>query len=158
MFSFTRRSTFGKSIPTWLTSQNKILIRNFNRQSKHDPLVEELELVEANPEYAYVRFPNGRETSIAIKNLAPTGVPDTRVVSEMQNSYQSDFATQSEVPDATRSIPNNSEVAAAPEYEVGTLSLPEVDETVSGSEAGSPLRRSTRARNQPNYLHDYVSK
>ena len=71
MFSFTRRSSFGKSIPSWLTSQGKVLIRNFNRQSKYDPLVEEVDLLEANPEYACVRFDNGRESSISLKHLAP---------------------------------------------------------------------------------------
>ncbi|KRX64713.1 hypothetical protein T06_6567 [Trichinella sp. T6] len=37
---------------------------------KHDPLVEEVELLEANPKYAHVRLTYGRES---VRHLAPAG-------------------------------------------------------------------------------------
>ena len=40
-------------------------------QSKYDPLVEEAELIEANPEYAYVRSKSGTETTVSVRDLAP---------------------------------------------------------------------------------------
>ncbi|KAG5886219.1 hypothetical protein JTB14_006414 [Gonioctena quinquepunctata] len=41
------------------------------RASKHDPLVEEVESIESNEEYASVRLANGRETTVSIRHLAP---------------------------------------------------------------------------------------
>ena len=32
-----------------------------------------MELLEANPNYAHVRYPDGRETTVSIKYLAPKG-------------------------------------------------------------------------------------
>ena len=32
-----------------------------------------MELLEANPNYAHVRYPDGRETTVSIKHLAPKG-------------------------------------------------------------------------------------
>ena len=43
-------------------------------QSKHDPLVDEVEIIEANPQYAYVRYLDGRESTVSTKQLAPAGV------------------------------------------------------------------------------------
>ena len=33
--------------------------------------MDEAELIEANPQYAHVRFNNGRETTVSLRNLAP---------------------------------------------------------------------------------------
>jgi len=38
-----------------------------------DPLVDEVELLQANPHYAHVRYPDGREMTVATKHLAPKG-------------------------------------------------------------------------------------
>ena len=43
------------------------------RRSKYEPLVDEVELAEANPHYAHVKFPDGREATVSTKQLAPTG-------------------------------------------------------------------------------------
>ena len=70
-FNFQRRSSSGYSIPSWLTTPGKVLLRRHIRHSKHDPLVDEVELVSANPSYALVRFPSGREDTVSIRDLAP---------------------------------------------------------------------------------------
>ncbi|KFD47078.1 hypothetical protein M514_12066 [Trichuris suis] len=54
MFSFSPRSTTGTSLLTWLSRPGPALLRKHVRSSKMDPLVEEAELLEANPQYAYV--------------------------------------------------------------------------------------------------------
>ena len=36
-----------------------------------EPLVDEVELLQANPHYAHVRYPDGRETTVETKHLAP---------------------------------------------------------------------------------------
>lgn len=82
MFTHARRSHNGQSLPTWLSHPGPVLMKNNNRASKYEPLVHEVELIEANPEYAYVRFPDGRETSVSIRHLAPRG---ESAISEAEN-------------------------------------------------------------------------
>ena len=49
------------------------MLKRHVRHSKYDPLEDELELIEANPQYAHVRYLNGRETTVSIRHLAPAG-------------------------------------------------------------------------------------
>ena len=70
-FGFNRRSSFGTSLPGWLTEPGSVLHRNFNRSSKFDSKVCQVQLEEANPLYARVRFPNGREGNVSVRDLAP---------------------------------------------------------------------------------------
>jgi hypothetical protein len=39
--------------------------------SKYGPPVEEVYLTEANPDYAYIRLADGRETTVSTHHLAP---------------------------------------------------------------------------------------
>ena len=50
-----------------------VLMKRHVRNSKYDPLVEEIQLIESNPEYAYVRYPDGRESTVSLRHLAPSG-------------------------------------------------------------------------------------
>ena len=59
------------------SSQGRVLLKNFNRQSKYDACVEEVDLLDTNPEYAFVRFGNGRESFVSLKHLAPWAMPQT---------------------------------------------------------------------------------
>ena len=49
----------------------KVLLKRKVRKSKFDPLIDEVELIEAKPKYAHVRFPDGREDTVSTKFLAP---------------------------------------------------------------------------------------
>ncbi|CAC5405006.1 unnamed protein product [Mytilus coruscus] len=69
-FNFTRRSS---SIPSWLANPGPVLMKKHVRATKYDPLVEEVHLLEANPTYAHVRLPDGRETTVSVRHLAPRG-------------------------------------------------------------------------------------
>ena len=71
LFSCQRRAAYGSSLPTWLTP-SKVLLRRFVRPDKHSPLVEEVELTAVNPTYAHIRYPDGRESTVALKHLAPS--------------------------------------------------------------------------------------
>ena len=71
LFNFNRKSTSGNSFPSWLSSPGPVYVKKHVRQSKYDPQVEEAELIEANPEYAYVRLKSGTETTVSIRDLAP---------------------------------------------------------------------------------------
>ena len=44
---------------SWLTTPGPVLLKRHVRNSKMDPLVEEVDLIEANPRYAYISFPDG---------------------------------------------------------------------------------------------------
>ena len=81
MFVHQRRTATGDSIPTWLTKPGPVFLRKHVRRSKYDPVVQEVELIEANPEYAHVRFDNGREGTVSLRDLAPCGDSSTTNVS-----------------------------------------------------------------------------
>jgi len=55
----------GASLSSWLVTPGKVLLRKFVR-SKHDPVCEEVEILDANPRSSLVRFPDGRETTVSI--------------------------------------------------------------------------------------------
>ena len=74
MFSFQRRSSAGIAVPTWLAEPGPVLLKRQVKNSKYEPEVDEVHLIEANPQYAHVRFPSGRETTVSLKHLAPIGV------------------------------------------------------------------------------------
>ena len=73
MFRHNRRTTSGYSLPVWLTKPGPILIKRNARSSKYEPLVEEAELIEANPNYAHVRLNSGLEKTVSLRQLAPLG-------------------------------------------------------------------------------------
>jgi hypothetical protein len=69
-FNFQRRSSHGASLPSWLHSPGPILLRRFVRTNKTDPLVDQVELTDANPTYARVRYMDGRESTVSLRDLA----------------------------------------------------------------------------------------
>ena len=73
MFQHPRKSTSGNSLPSWLLTPGPVYMKRNVRSSKFDPLVDEVELLSANPQYAHVRLQNGRETTVSLRQLAPTG-------------------------------------------------------------------------------------
>ena len=48
-----------------------MFIRKLIRQSKADPLVEKVKLIHTNPSYAFIRYNDGREYSVSLRDLAP---------------------------------------------------------------------------------------
>ena len=70
-FNFQRRSCSGKSLPTCISCPGKIFVRRFVRNSKSEPVVDEVELINVNPTYADVRYQSGRDATVSIRDLAP---------------------------------------------------------------------------------------
>ena len=69
-----RRNMYGAPMPSWLANNNsKVLLKRHVRPSKYDPLVDEVELLEANHQYAHIRHPDGRESTVSTQHLAPVG-------------------------------------------------------------------------------------
>ncbi|XP_046860760.1 uncharacterized protein LOC124453988 [Xenia sp. Carnegie-2017] len=52
LFSFQSKSTSGVSVPSWLATPGKVLLKRQARNSKFEPLVDEVHLIQANPQYA----------------------------------------------------------------------------------------------------------
>ena len=67
MFNYPRKSSAGSAVPTWLATPGPVFIKKHVRNSKYDPVVEEVELLEANPEYAFVRLKSGCETTVSLE-------------------------------------------------------------------------------------------
>ena len=52
------------------------MLRQFVRKSKNDPLVDDVELTNVNPAYAHIRYPNGREPIVSLKDVYPCPSPE----------------------------------------------------------------------------------
>ncbi|XP_068240061.1 uncharacterized protein [Palaemon carinicauda] len=149
-----RKSTSGRTLPTWLITKGPALLRRQVQHSKNDPLVDEAEIVEANPEYAHVKFPDGRESTVSLRHLTPLSGDDSSSVEatrpSLPQSLESLGISESEVrrPDARASSePALQEVS----YDV-TSGESYVQELPAASGQGTtpvPLRRSERTRWAP---------
>ena len=42
----------------------QVLLKKHVQKSRYDPLIEVVEMIEANPQYAHIRYPNGKKTTI----------------------------------------------------------------------------------------------
>ncbi|ROT83975.1 hypothetical protein C7M84_022849 [Penaeus vannamei] len=73
LFNYARRSSTGTAIPSWLCEPGPVLLKRHVRTSKTEPLVDEVELIQANPQYAHIRYPDGKEDTVSVRHLAPAG-------------------------------------------------------------------------------------
>ena len=73
IFKCSRRIATGQSLPSWLCDRGTVQLKRHARTSKYEPHIAVEQLIEANPHYTYVRFSDGREDTVSIKDLAPTG-------------------------------------------------------------------------------------
>jgi hypothetical protein len=69
MFNYSRKSTSGNSVPSWV-KPGPVFVKNHTRNSKNDPPVSPATLLHANPQYAHVLLPSGVETTVSIRDLA----------------------------------------------------------------------------------------
>ncbi|KAL7643943.1 UNVERIFIED_CONTAM: hypothetical protein RMT77_005954 [Armadillidium vulgare] len=107
LFCYPRRTSTGLGLPTWLSSTGPVLLKKYTRQ-KLDPLVEEVRLLEANPQHALVRFPSGREETVSIEDLAPAGrlTPESNKDSSpaggsLSDKSSGDFSVDQTMPDVS---------------------------------------------------------
>ena len=105
MFNFTRRSSSGQAIPSWLCEPGIVLLKRQVRHSKTEPLVDEVELLQANPNYAHVRYPDGKETTVSTRHLAPAGKVVITNGESYQNTTVQESATESICPEVTPEVP-----------------------------------------------------
>ena len=96
MFNFTRSAMTGLSMPSWLMNQGPVLLRRFIRY-KGDPQCERVSLLNANPSYAHITLPNGRESTVSTSDLAPypetlNSESDTSVFNQTEHSEDGERA------------------------------------------------------------------
>ena len=99
LFKFNRKTLVGSSLPTWLCSPGSVYLRKFNRENKSAPLVEKVNLLHANSNYATVRFENGRVDTVSTRDLAPCigdEVNENENDSELENNEDHDLNRRSQ--------------------------------------------------------------
>ena len=77
----------------WKRKEFPVLLRKYVRNSKYDPLVDEAELIEANPQYAHVRLSDGRETTVSIRDIAPYTPQQESLQAEDDQSHVEESTT-----------------------------------------------------------------
>ena len=88
MFQHNRRTATGSALPTWLNSPGPVLLRRYNRSSKYESPTETVELLEANPNFAHVKFSNGREDTVSTRDLAPSNDSSSLPIDAGDNSTE----------------------------------------------------------------------
>lgn len=71
IFKYYRKATYGSTLPIWLVNSDKVYVKRHNRSSKYDQQMEEVDLLECNPNYARIRFADGREDTVSTRHLSP---------------------------------------------------------------------------------------
>ena len=132
LFRFTRRSTSGCSVPSWLTIPCPVYVKRHVRTCKTEPLVDEVELIGENSHYAHVRYPDGRETTVSTRHLAPCGEPTSLLLPSVP--IQPGPSLEGEPDPHSVSTPDSSEMEGIPVLP----SIPDPEVT---------LRQSERTRN-----------
>jgi len=147
MIRFQRKATFGRAMPSWLLSEGSVLLRRHVR-SKSDPLCDEVLLLKANPSYAHIRYPKGREDTVSTSDLAPChdigielSTPPVPTSEGESAETSCDVRPPTEPDTATRQL----EHAAVPSSEEPQL-----------PPAVPPLRRSSRPRRPPDRYGESV--
>ena len=172
-FNFVRRSKSGTSLPSWV-KPGPVLLKKKTRSSKYDPIVETVELIQANPQYAFVKMPNGRECTVSLRDLAPCGDcitdnsnhvlsdRDPKVGNTELRNPTLNTPTKQSITNNDGVLKDNSLVFCQDEDESVTRSpsgRASVDHNITSNKhcitpkaVSTPVRRSERERKAPNKL------
>jgi len=123
-----------------------VLLKRFVR-NKSEPLCDEGELLDANPKTALVRFPDGRESTVSVSDLAPLND-----MSDNEPCNVPETTTENCTSD-TETVQSETGQDGHPGHDTT-----ETNKTVDLQEQPSQsLRRSTRTRPPPDRFGEYVS-
>ena len=108
--------------------------------NKHEPLVDQVELVDVNLMYANVRHLDGRESTVSVRDLAPC--PKSRVENvDIQNVIQS--SDSHDIPNVTKFLESLDAELSHDHHDI-----PETSRTVP-TDVRSNVSRSTRVSRAP---------
>ena len=164
MFNFSRKSTSGKTIPSWM-KPGPIYVKNHTRRSKNDPPVSPATLLHVNPSYAHVRLQSGVETTVSIRDLArqPQTEPEEHNTNETFNlpNVNQNLIQQAHNSSTSPEVSNIEPDTTIPSEESSiseTLNHQQiVDISSSYDSPPETLRRSLRTVRAPKKLDDYVT-
>lgn len=157
MFIHCRKSTNGLSMPTWLMTNGKVLMKRYVRQSKYDPLVQEVDLVDVNPNFAVVRLPNGNEETVSLRHLAPRGDNERLSNFDLGSPFSN---TPHEIRTREESIVSKNQddsqpLSLAPETSIQQNDVGLIQDESCDYQPPQELRRSSREKRAPAYLKDF---
>ena len=164
-FTFNRRSETGITLPSWLTNPGAVLMKKNVRTSKYDPLVEEVYLLESNPQYALIRHKDGKESTVNVRQLAPPGENqvDTNSISLEEASHSNNNIVHdipiaveeaqiiSQNSETTTSTSNQNETTGHEEESFRECTVPEAMPPTSSS----PSQSLQELANRQGRLHSY---
>ena len=84
-----------KPEPIGLLQPGEVLLKRFGNRSKYEPAVDTVELLEATPTYAHVKFKDGHEDTVALRHLAPCPSQSVKESVEEAEPFPND-ATEAE--------------------------------------------------------------
>ena len=99
--SFPRRSMIGKNLPCWLIQPGPVL-RSFVR-NKNEPLVDEVEFMEENSNFAQICFPDGKEPTVSLTHLAPC--PSETTTIPKSTTYHNEIMDDEQPTTTSKSFP-----------------------------------------------------
>ena len=149
-FLFNRKSATGTTLPSWLSSPGRVLMRRNVRNSKYDPLVDEVELLDCNPMYAHVRLQDGRETTVSLHQLAPVGFSHDPNQTVSYESSDSLTIPSHRLPDPSTNAPESPETD--PSSQTDTISPHEsslVDTSPPGTDTTPQENSLSKTRSVP---------
>ena len=132
---FPRKATFGRALPSWLIPNEQVLLRKPVVPSKYDTNLEAVTLLHANPHYAKVRYPDGRETTVSLRRLSS---PAEKIHDAREEETPLSSPAEDPTPDEDSGSP---------------LASPSIPTRMP--EEPLSIRRSGRVRSRPEYLRDY---
>ena len=158
MFCHTRKLFSGVALPSWI-KPGPVYVKRHNR-NKYDLLVEEAELLEANPHYAHVRLEDGREITVSLRDLAPNpALPTQR--QDVTENMETDGYSQNETRFVSHDAQTNVEISVdEPSCDSDVAENPDhssLHESTFRRPNTPPLRRSSRVRRPVERYGDPVS-
>ena len=149
---FQRRSSCKTSLPSWLSAPGPVMLRRFVRHTKNNPFVDEVHLMD--PSYAHIRYPDGRESTVSIKDLSACPAPPIAVdrdTTSPLSHMNDDITTNHQTPTLSSANYMNYETRENPVSQPIPKNGSQIVDTVI-SNATPVLRRSSRVTKTPNRL------
>ena len=141
LFAYNRKSTTGCTLPSWLSQPGKVLYKRGVRPSKFDPLVDEVDLLNANQQYTFIQTKDGREVTVPTKSFAPAGNENAGPVSEIEVTSSPGLANPDDY--LPIEMPRESPESSGAKVESGGA---------INDNTRAPLRRSTRISRPPDRI------
>jgi hypothetical protein len=162
MFNFSRKSTSGKTIPSWL-KPGPVYVKSHTRRSKNDPLVTQATILHVNPQYAHIRLPSGVETTVSLRDVArhPHGGErdansNSTATSPVHPGEQCTTLVQPIIPINKPTLPETDTSVNNTDNNVQPVNETSLEGTTHSP--SQPTRRSSRVTKLPKKYEDFVLK